>query len=204
MPKTPIDYSKTSIYKICCNDTNITECYVGHTTNFTKRKNTHKYSCNTETHYTYKLQVYQYIRANGGWENWSMIQIEEFACENQLQAKSRERYWIETLKPKLNCSIPTRTDKEYYNDNKETILEYQDQYYQEHKTEKIEYQKQYAQEHKAEIKDYKNAYYQQNKLKQSEKAKQIYTCKCGSILTLSGKSNHNKSVKHLTFINSKP
>jgi len=49
MPRLPINYSKTSIYKLCCNDTSITECYIGHTTNFTKRKQRHKYSCITTT-----------------------------------------------------------------------------------------------------------------------------------------------------------
>ena len=46
MPKLPIDYSKTIIYKIVCNDTNITDCYVGHTTDITRRKAHHKCSCN--------------------------------------------------------------------------------------------------------------------------------------------------------------
>jgi len=34
MPKTEIDYSSTIIYKLVCNDLNITDNYVGHTTNF--------------------------------------------------------------------------------------------------------------------------------------------------------------------------
>ena len=46
MPKKDIDYSKTIIYKIVCNDLNITDVYVGHTTNFIKRKARHKYDCN--------------------------------------------------------------------------------------------------------------------------------------------------------------
>ena len=46
MPKKIIDYSKTIIYKIVCNDLNITDLYIGHTTNFIKRKATHKSNCN--------------------------------------------------------------------------------------------------------------------------------------------------------------
>ena len=38
MPKKNIDYSKTIIYKIVCNDLNIIDVYVGQTTNFTKKK----------------------------------------------------------------------------------------------------------------------------------------------------------------------
>ena len=46
MPKNDIDYLKTIIYKIVCKDLNITDFYVGHTTNFIKRKATHKTACN--------------------------------------------------------------------------------------------------------------------------------------------------------------
>ena len=38
MPKINCEYSKTVIYKIVCNDINITDCYIGHTTAFSKRK----------------------------------------------------------------------------------------------------------------------------------------------------------------------
>ena len=35
MPKSNCDYSRTVLYKTVCNDLNITDCYVGHTTDFT-------------------------------------------------------------------------------------------------------------------------------------------------------------------------
>ena len=34
MPRKEIDYSKTVIYKIVCNDLNVKDVYVGHTTDF--------------------------------------------------------------------------------------------------------------------------------------------------------------------------
>ena len=37
-----------TIYKIVCNDLSITDCYVGHTTDFVKRKCNHKIICNNE------------------------------------------------------------------------------------------------------------------------------------------------------------
>ena len=42
MPKKVMDYSNTHFYKIVCTDLNITDCYVGHAVNFTKRKCTHE------------------------------------------------------------------------------------------------------------------------------------------------------------------
>ena len=109
MTKTNIDYSKTIIYKIVCNDLNVKEIYVGHTTDFTKRKNHHKHYCNSGNT---KRSVYEYIRQNGGWMNWSMLEIEKYSCKDGNEARTRERHWIETLKANLNCTIPIRTEIE--------------------------------------------------------------------------------------------
>ena len=46
MPKDIIDYSNTIINKITCNDETVSDMYIGHTTNFTKRKYQHKTLCN--------------------------------------------------------------------------------------------------------------------------------------------------------------
>ena len=54
MPKTIIDYSKCIMYKIVCNDLEITDIYVGSTTAFTKRKCGHKTSCNNKTNKSHK------------------------------------------------------------------------------------------------------------------------------------------------------
>ena len=42
MPKSVIDYSNTVIYQIYCKNETVKEIYVGHTTNFIKRKYQHK------------------------------------------------------------------------------------------------------------------------------------------------------------------
>jgi predicted GIY-YIG superfamily endonuclease len=127
MPKTPIDYSKTVIYKIVCNDLNTTDLYVGHTTDFTKRKNCHKSDCNNINNKSYNLKVYKMIRENGNWENWTMIEIEKYPCDDSNQACARERYWYEVLNANLNSRNPSRSkkesDKAYYELNKEKIHE---------------------------------------------------------------------------------
>ena len=97
MPKTQVDYSNTIIYKICCKDVSINDIYVGHTTNFIQRKNQHKTSCYNLNNKKYNQYVYEFIRNNGGFENWSMIQIEEHNCKTKRDAEAIEHYWIETL-----------------------------------------------------------------------------------------------------------
>ena len=96
------DYAKTIIYRLVCNDTNIKECYVGSTTNMIKRKQQHKAQSSKETSRDYNKKKYIFIRNNGGFENWSMIMIEEFPCENNLQSRQRERYYQEFFNASLN------------------------------------------------------------------------------------------------------
>jgi len=178
MPKVEIDYTQTTIYKICCKDTSITDIYVGSTTNFANRKYGHKTSCNTSTTPNHNLNVYKFIRTNGGWENWSMLQIENIKCKDKREALIREKYWIEILKPKLNINNPYTSVEEkvvqkhdWYEDNKDYILEKAKNNYEENKEQKIKYQTQYAQENKEKISEYHKEYQELNKekLKQQKK-----------------------------------
>ena len=108
MPRKEIDYSKCIIYKIVCNDFNITELYVGSTTEFTKRKYRHKSNCANSKQKEYNFKVYEFIRNNGDWDNWSMIEIEKYPCSDGNEARARERYWCETLKASLNDRAPIK------------------------------------------------------------------------------------------------
>lgn len=99
MPKKAIDYSKTIIYKLICKDENVTDFYVGSTTDFTRRKSSHKSFCNGNIH---NSKNYVVMRENGGWENWKMIEIEKFPCNDSNEATAREQYWINELKANLN------------------------------------------------------------------------------------------------------
>ena len=60
MPKTAMNYSKCSIYKIEHIE-NESLVYVGHTTNFNKRKGSHKTSCKNEDNKKFNLKLYQMI-----------------------------------------------------------------------------------------------------------------------------------------------
>jgi hypothetical protein len=102
MPKDFIDYSNTIIYKIYCNDNNVSDIYIGHTTNFIKRKYQHKILCNNSK----KLKIYDVIRENGGWENWSMIEIAKYKCQDATEARIREQEHYDLLKPTLNSVKP--------------------------------------------------------------------------------------------------
>ena len=115
------DYSNTIIYKICCKDTSITDFYIGSTCNFRARKYSHKHNCNSENR---NCNVYKFIREHGGWDNWDMIMIHEASLENKLQKGKLEREYIEKMKPTLNSYLPSRTNKEWKQENKEKIQAY--------------------------------------------------------------------------------
>jgi len=83
------------------------DVYVGHTTNFIKRKHQHKISCKNLNN---KLKIYNTIRENGGWDNWDMIEIACYNCNNSEEARIKENQHYEELKSTLN-SVPTYVDK---------------------------------------------------------------------------------------------
>jgi hypothetical protein len=222
MPRKPIDYSKCLIYKLCCNNTSIKDEYYGHTTDKIRRKKEHKTTCNSQNAKNYNCCVYQFIRNNGGWDNWSMIVVEEYPCENVNQAKFRERYWIETQQATLNQVIPMRTKEEiieykkqyreehkeemleyknqYYEQNKEEILNKNKQYYEEHKEEMLEYHKQYYEQNKEDLLEYHKQYREEYKEKIEKRQYQKFNCECGGKYTYNNESRHLKSQKHLQYL----
>ena len=52
------------------------------------------------------IAVYEFIRKNGGWDNWDMILIETIKCENNLEARKKEREHLEQLGATLNKERP--------------------------------------------------------------------------------------------------
>ena len=186
------DYKNTIMYKIVCNDLSVTDCYVGHTINMTKRKCKHKHACNNMDDKAHNLKIYQIIRENGGWSNWSMILVEEFPCKDKNEACKREREVYEELDSKMNTRRPYRTQeehkqqfKQYYQDHKEKIEQYHKQYYEDHQEEIKQHGKKYREDHKEEIaekskqyrEDHKEHYkqhYQDHKEKIEQYKKQYY------------------------------
>ena len=220
-------YQNSLIYKLVHkNDQDNENIYVGSTTNFRGRKIQHKGFCYNEKNIKSNRYLYQFIRENGGWDEWEMIAIETYPCESKRELEIRERFNIESLKAKLNKNIPTRTPKEHYEDNKERILnrhyqyrqdnrdkisEQKKQYYEENVDKISEYQKQYREENVDKISEYQKQYQQDNrdeiKTQRKEKAdanrveirkkqNKKVNCECGCIVSYSNFAIHRNSDKH--------
>jgi hypothetical protein len=211
MPRLTIKHENTIMYKLVCNDVNIKELYVGQTTNFTVRKDSHKTKCSNELLKSYNLKVYKFIHANGGWDNWSMIEIEKYACVDSKEARKRERYWMETLHATLNCQTPSRTRSEYYLEklaeqkmyklaNKEKIAEYQKIYREANKEQLAEQKKIYRETNREQIADYNKTHYLANKEQLKEQRSAMFDCPCGGKYSHGDKSRHFKTQRHSTYI----
>ena len=191
MPRKAIDYQKVLIYKLVCNDLSVKDLYIGHTTDFTNRKRSHKSHCLNPNDPKYNLKVYKTIRDYEGWGNWSMIVIEKYPCNDDLEARARERHWYEVLNASMNSLCPLismEEKKTKYNNRSKN-------YYDQNKDKLNENKKVYRENNKDKIKDY----YVQKKDKLNEKHK----CGCGGCFTTQNKSIHCKTKRHLKYIQEK-
>ena len=91
MPKYKINYSKSIIYKIHCIDPEVTDCYVGSTTNFNQKRYFHKHCYYNESSMQYHCELYDKIRETKGWENWQMSVVAIVNCANHNELMMEEQ-----------------------------------------------------------------------------------------------------------------
>jgi len=163
------------MYKIQPKNKDLNFSYIGHTSRFSNRYESHKKNTiNTKDRKHYHLTVYQTIRDNGGWNEWEMIEIEKYECSSKLEARMREQELMNLHNSNLNTCKAFITEDErkkkkqeitnkYKAEHVELIKEQQKQYKQEHKDVIKEQMRKYRQENKAEIYEKKKEYMEANK-----------------------------------------
>jgi len=126
-------------------------------------------------------------------------QKKEYYENNKESIKEHIKEYKKVNKEQINEKA-----KEYYKVNKEQIFEYKKEYYQTNK----ELIKKYQENNKEKINEKAKEYRENNKEKikkyyelNKEKLKEKMTCNCGSIIRKSDKSKHEKTLKHINFIN---
>ena len=125
-------YAKSIIYKIVPKNIDLDYVYIGSSIRFYNRKSTHKSDCHNELSPRYKLFVYEFIRQNGGWNNFLIQVIEEYCCENKRELEKREQYWKEIYKSNVGNRAYAEKNQ-YYKDHKEELNIKKNQYYKDHK-----------------------------------------------------------------------
>ena len=111
------DYSKGKIYKIYKKD-EPELCYIGSTiTTLEARLSGHKRDSKKKPSPFHK-------KVDGKWDEWDILLIENYPCCSKKELFKREGELIRLLGT-LNYEIAGRSQKEYYNENKEKIKLYQ-------------------------------------------------------------------------------
>jgi len=146
---------KFTIYKIESINHELTKCYIGISRDMKNRIAHHKSCSSNINSKIYNYEIYKYIRANGGWDNFKFTILRDVDIDGNETKGHFERMYFEIYGGFTNClnnRYPNRTPKE-------TSLIYYYNHYNECK-EKI---KQYNNLHKEQIKAYRMERYQKTK-----------------------------------------
>ncbi len=98
------------IYKLYCDG--IKDFYIGSSFDMKVRKQQHKTKCNNPKLKEYNRKVYQYIRENGGFDNWKFEILVEKEFENKNALRIKEQECLKLFKPSLNSYNSYRTEEE--------------------------------------------------------------------------------------------
>ena len=107
------NFDNACIYKIQCKDPSVKDIYIGSTCDFIVRKRGHSSRCNNPNCPKRHYKLYQYIRDNGGWDNWNMVKICDVTpCVDKDELHKVECDYYNKLNPTLNGHTPQSTRKE--------------------------------------------------------------------------------------------
>jgi len=189
-----VDYQKTFIYKLCCKDINVKDIYVGHTTDYKSRKKNHKTCCNNPNNKKHNQYKYQFIRDNGCYDNWDMIIIKTYPCNNKREAEAEENRIMIELGSTLNSNKSYITEEQKKEDRKE--------YYELNKEELNKKMKEYREKNKEILSEKSKQYYQENKNEKEKKMKVKVKCEyCNCEIRKDSLRKHQKSQKCIKIQN---
>jgi hypothetical protein len=107
MPIVPTNYQKAVIYKIQHNE-KLELLYIGSTTDFDRRKYSHKNGAanvgkKPQRKHTY---IYELIHNNGGWNCFTMTPLKQFPCKDVYELHHEEAKLMLEMKATLNSKLP--------------------------------------------------------------------------------------------------
>lgn len=180
------DYSKGKIY--CIRSPNTNKVYIGSTIQpLSKRMGCHRgqYKMYLDNRH-HLCSSFKILEAGDEY----IELIENHPCKNKEELCRREGEIQRETENCVNRCIAGRTEEEikefyknYYEKNKEKILKNRKEYYTTNNEKLLENQKEYREKNK-------------------DKINEQYTCDCGSILYKRGKARHEKTKKHLKWVES--
>ena len=144
-----MEITTRTVYLISCKDPLHRQIYIGSTSNMANRAYLHALQSETNN-----ARIYQYIRLNGGWDNFQMTAIETLVC-SKIQIRMREQYHITAYRSELNVYLAyrSREDAKAYN------LRNANEYYTANKQHVLAQKKLFYAANKERLKQYSNARY---------------------------------------------
>ena len=179
-----VNYSNGKIYKIVPLNGEDGDIYIGSTTKqyLSQRKVAHISDYKRWLLGKRNLITSFKLFDKYGIDNCNIILLETVDANSSDELHAREAFYISSMDCVNKC-IPNRTQKEYYEDNKDKIQQYAKLY-------NHDYSKKYCIEHKEEIKEKKKIYRQSN-VDKSKEYQQINAVK------INAKRRENYALKKL-------
>lgn len=118
------------------------------------------------------IKWFVYVHENGGWNNFSIREIEIMKFDDVADLRKCEQKYIDLLKTEIlnsfdaQRSVETREDymKLYYNENKKQLCDYKKTWHSENKEKISNKAKKYYEEHKEHLKLCNKINYKHNKI----------------------------------------
>lgn len=152
-----------TFYRIYSKNPDVTECYIGSTKDFHTRIIGHKSMCNNKNSRHYNTKIYEYMRNNGGFEEFEIeiIDIIKFSKSDRL---SHERKLMELFGATLNSILPIISSEE----QRQKYIKNGTQYRQTHVEQIRVYNSTYMKEYRLNNADKINERKRQYKLRKKE------------------------------------
>jgi len=184
------DYSKGKVYAIRSHSTD--KIYIGSTIEtLSSRMSKHRYDYKNNN----GVSSSEILKFN----DYYIELLCDYPCERKEQLDRKEGECIRQYKDKcVNKCIAGRSIKQWHEDNKEIRAEKSKEYRDNNKEILTENKKIWYNNNKERILDKRKQRYNDNK----EQNKVKFTCECGSTLRKNDKARHERSIKHINFINS--
>lgn len=171
-----------TIYQIYCKNPDITDCYIGSTKDYLRRKSDHKTNCRNKNRKQHNYKLYKFIRENGGFENWNFKILNQVKYHEELRFFQEQAY-INLIKPSLNSCDAVfdveknkEKNKEYHMnyriEKKEKIKKKSKEYYQKNRDEMIRKRSIYREKNREKINEQKLKYHYENREKNNAKRRE--------------------------------
>lgn len=178
-------------YIYCIYSNEFPDTYIGLTKNIKQRMYCHKQRTKDKC----DLKIYNFLNRIG-WDNMKYKILENIETNEVIEARKRERFFIDLMKPTLNKCLPLRTRQEYWEDNKTEIKFKRNIANLSRRKEHNEHSLNYYYNNIEKIKQQRIEYRTRNAEKIKKDRAIIFNCGCGVSVTQGGKAKHLKSKTH--------